>query len=243
MTRHASSGALIEQLKTVLAHYRELGFDPPPIRRGRAVRTSPRAPAMAVEKKEVPRLFTLEDLRQEIGDCRRCKLHQGRKHLVFGEGAPDASLVFVGEGPGRDEDLTGRPFVGAAGELLTRIIAAMGLTREEVYICNIVKCRPPRNRDPEKDEVEACLPFLKRQLRILRPKAICVLGRVAGCSLIGGAFKISMDRGRWFDFEGIPLMPTYHPAFLLRNQSAKRQVWEDVQKIMGRLGLEVKRNG
>jgi len=242
MMQHAPSGGLIERLKMVLDHYRELGFDPPPVRSGRAGRAPARTPAIKVEKKEVHRLFTLEDLRQEIGDCRRCKLHQGRKHLVFGEGAPDASLVFVGEGPGRDEDLTGRPFVGAAGELLTRIIAAMGLTREEVYICNIVKCRPPRNRDPEKDEVEACLPFLKRQLRILRPKVICVLGRVAGCSLLGGAFKISVDRGRWFDFEGIPLMPTYHPAFLLRNQSAKRQVWEDVQKIMGRLGLEVKRH-
>lgn len=242
MTRDAPIEDLIEQLKTALAHYRELGFDPPPIKRRRAVRMPAAGAAPPIEMKEAAKPFTLEDLRKEIGDCRRCKLHLGRKHLVFGEGASDASLVFVGEGPGRDEDLTGRPFVGAAGELLTRIIAAMGLTREEVYICNIVKCRPPRNRDPEKDEVEACLPFLKRQLRILRPKVICVLGRVAGCSLLGGTFKISVDRGRWFDFEGTPLMPTYHPAFLLRNQSAKRQVWEDVQKIMGRLGLEVKRN-
>jgi DNA polymerase len=135
--------------------------------------------------------------------------------------------------------MAGRPFVGEAGRLLTRIINAMGLTREEVYICNVVKCRPPRNRDPERDEVETCIPFLKRQLHIINPEVICVLGRVAGQGLLGKDFRITMGRGNWHSYVGMPLMPTYHPAYLLRNPSAKRQVWEDVQKIMLCLGLEV----
>jgi DNA polymerase len=162
--------------------------------------------------------------------------------LVFGEGSHDARLVFVGEGPGRDEDKVGRPFVGEAGRLLTRIIEAMGLEREEVYICNVVKCRPPRNRDPEKHEIETCLPFLRRQLSIIRPEAICTLGRIAGRSLLGEDFGITRGRGKWHSYEGIPLMPTFHPAYLLRYPSAKRQVWEDVQEIMKLLGLEVRKN-
>jgi uracil-DNA glycosylase family 4 len=185
---------------------------------------------------------SLEDLKQYIGDCKRCKLCQGRMKLVFGEGSPEAKLVFVGEGPGRDEDLAGRPFVGEAGRLLTRIVAAMGLTREEVYICNVVKCRPPKNRDPEEDEVEACLPFLKEQLNLVRPQVICTLGRVAGQTLLGKEFKITRGRGSWYTFMETPLMPTFHPAYLLRNPSAKRQVWEDIQKVMKRLGLEVKKD-
>jgi DNA polymerase len=185
---------------------------------------------------------SLEDLRQFIGDCRRCKLCQGRTKLVFGEGYSKAELVFVGEGPGRDEDLAGLPFVGEAGRLLTRIVAAMGLTREEVYICNVVKCRPPKNRDPEEDEVETCLPFLKEQLKLIRPQVICTLGRVAGQTLLGKDFRMTRDRGSWYTFLGTPLMPTFHPAYLLRNPSAKRQVWEDIQKVMKRLGLEVKKD-
>jgi DNA polymerase len=179
-----------------------------------------------------------------VGDCRRCKLHKGRTRLVFGEGAPRARLVFVGEGPGRQEDLEGRPFVGEAGKLLTRIIEnGMGLARKNVYICNIVKCRPPKNRDPEGDEIESCIPFLRQQLKIIQPEVICALGRVAGQAMLGGDFKISRERGRWLSYTGIPLLATYHPAYLLRNPSAKRQVWDDVQKIMQHLGLEVKKNG
>jgi uracil-DNA glycosylase family 4 len=185
---------------------------------------------------------SLDNLRQFIGDCRKCKLCQGRTKLVFGEGSQEAKLVFVGEGPGRDEDLAGRPFVGEAGKLLTRIVAAMGLTRDEVYICNVVKCRPPKNRDPEEDEVEACLPFLKEQLNLVRPQVICTLGRVAGQTLLGKEFKITRGRGSWYTFMETPLMPTFHPAYLLRNPSAKRQVWEDIQKVMKRLGLEVKKD-
>jgi DNA polymerase len=186
---------------------------------------------------------SLEALRAFIGDCRRCKLHKGRNQLVFGEGSPRARIVFVGEGPGRDEDREGRPFVGEAGRLLTRIIEkGMGLPREEVYICNVVKCRPPRNRDPERDEIDTCLPFLKRQLAIIAPEVICVLGRVAGEALLGPDFRISRRRGQWHAYMGIPLMPTYHPAYLLRNPSAKRPVWEDVKGMMERLGLEVKRD-
>lgn len=155
-----------------------------------------------------------------------------------------AKLVFVGEGPGVDEDLAGRPFVGKSGKLLTKIIEkGMGLTREEVYICNVVKCQPPKNRDPEKDEIEACVPFLKKQLQSINPEVICCLGRVACQALLGSGFKITLERGKWRSYEDIPLMPTFHPAYLLRNPSAKRQVWEDVKMIMKRIGLEVKTNG
>jgi uracil-DNA glycosylase family 4 len=184
---------------------------------------------------------SLEALKAFIGDCTRCKLHKGRTKLVFGEGSPNARLVFVGEGPGHEEDLEGRPFVGEAGRLLTRIIKAMGLTREEVFICNVVKCRPPGNREPEKDEVETCSPFLKRQLSLVKPEVICSLGRVAGQTLLGRDFMITLERGKWHSYADIPVMPTYHPAYLLRHASAKRQVWEDVQQVMQRLGLEVKK--
>jgi DNA polymerase len=186
---------------------------------------------------------SLEHLREIIGDCRRCRLWNGRGHLVFGEGSPNAALMFVGEGPGREEDAVGRPFVGEAGRLLTRIIEnGMGLSRQDVYICNVVKCRPPNNRDPESDEVDTCLPFLKEQIRIIQPRVLCILGRVAGQALFGDSFRVSDERGRWRRYMGTPLMPTYHPAYLLRNPSAKRDVWEDVKEIMGALGLEVKGN-
>ncbi len=185
---------------------------------------------------------SLEELKKYIGDCKRCKLGYGRTNLVFGVGSPQARLVFVGEGPGREEDEAGLPFVGEAGRLLTRIIKAMGFIREEVYICNVVKCRPPKNRDPEEDEIETCLPFLKEQLNLIRPQVICTLGRIAAQALLGREFKITFERGRWHSFMDIPLMPTYHPAYLLRNPSAKRQVWDDIQKIMKHMGLEVKKD-
>jgi len=176
-----------------------------------------------------------------LGDCQRCGLHTGRTNLVFGEGNEKARLVFVGEGPGFDEDQEGRPFVGKSGQLLTRIIEkGMGLTRNDVYICNVVKCRPPGNRDPNPDESSVCLPFLKAQLDIIGPEVICALGRVACQALLGSGFRITRDRGHWRTYNDIPLMPTFHPAYLLRNPAAKRPVWDDVKSIMGKLGLEVK---
>jgi DNA polymerase len=187
----------------------------------------------------------LHALRAFIGNCKRCKLSQGRTHLVFGEGSPEARLVFVGEGPGAEEDAAGRPFVGEAGKLLTKIIeSGMGLKREDVYICNVVKCRPPMNRDPDSEEIQTCLPFLKQQLKIIKPEVICTLGRIAAQSLLGREFKITQERGNWFSFMETPLMATFHPAYILRNFSEERRlkklVWEDVKKMMRRLGLKVR---
>ena len=175
-------------------------------------------------------------VRTDLGDCVRCKLAHGRTNLVFGVGNPDADLVFVGEGPGAEEDRQGEPFVGRAGELLTKMIQAMGRARGDVYICNVVKCRPPGNRDPEPDEVAACEPFLKRQLAAIRPRAIVGLGKFAVQALMGdpGA-RITRVRGTWFTYEGVPVMPTFHPAYLLRNPAAKRDAWNDLQAVMTRL--------
>ena len=175
---------------------------------------------------------TLQQVRKELGDCQRCKLARGRTKIVFGVGNPKAELVFVGEGPGAEEDAQGLPFVGAAGQLLTKMIEAMGLRREQVYICNVVKCRPPGNRDPEPDEIEACEPFLKAQLAAIRPKAIVALGRFAVQTLLRDKSPITRQRGRWREFDGIQLMPTFHPAYLLRNPSEKRRAWEDLQQVM-----------
>jgi uracil-DNA glycosylase family 4 len=178
-----------------------------------------------------PSSSSLKEVREELGDCRRCKLHSSRKKIVFGTGNPKALLVFVGEGPGRDEDLQGKPFVGLAGQLLTKIIQAIQLTREEVYIANIIKCRPPGNRNPEPDEIQACEPFLIKQLEAIRPKLICALGTFAAQTLLKTEERISLLRGRFHQYQGIPLMPTYHPAYLLRNPQFKRDVWEDMKKI------------
>jgi DNA polymerase len=174
----------------------------------------------------------LEATKRELGDCRRCGLADTRLNIVFGEGSPGAELVFVGEAPGGDEDIEGKPFVGRAGQLLTRIIVAMGLTRQDVYICNILKCRPPGNRNPLPVEIAACEPFLIRQLEAIKPRVICALGSFAAHTLLKSEILISELRGRFYHYQGIPLMPTYHPAYLLRNPGAKKQVWEDVQKIM-----------
>jgi DNA polymerase len=176
-------------------------------------------------------LSTLEAVREELGECRRCKLHPTRTNIVFGTGNPKAKLAFVGEGPGRDEDLQGKPFVGLAGQLLTKIIQAIQLTREEVYITNIIKCRPPGNRNPEPDEIKACEPFLIKQLEVIRPKLICALGTFAAQTLLKTEERISLLRGKFHQYQGIPLMPTYHPAYLLRNPNFKRDVWEDMKKI------------
>jgi uracil-DNA glycosylase len=184
---------------------------------------------------------SLPAILSDIGDCTRCKLHRGRTKLVFGDGNPKADLVFVGEGPGRDEDVQGLPFVGRAGKLLTQMIEAMGLQRQDVYICNVVKCRPPENRTPEKDEVETCSPFLLRQLDAISPKVIVCLGSVAAQTLLETNRGISHFRGEWLDFRGRKLMATYHPAYLLRNPSAKGEVWKDLQKVMAVLGLRGKK--
>jgi uracil-DNA glycosylase family 4 len=175
--------------------------------------------------------LTLEAIRSAIGDCARCRLHEGRQSVVFGEGNPHASLVFVGEAPGREEDLQGRPFVGQAGELLTRIIEAIDLRREEVYIANIVKCRPPQNRNPQPDEIRTCLPFLRKQLEAIRPKIICALGTFAAQTLLETEERISLLRGKFYAYQGARLMPTYHPAFLLRNPQFKKDVWEDMKMV------------
>lgn len=185
---------------------------------------------------------TLQAIREDIGDCIRCKLHKGRNKIVFGDGHPHAKLVFIGEGPGRDEDLQGLPFVGRAGKLLTQMIEAMGLQRSDVYIANVVKCRPPENRAPEKDEVHACSPFLIRQLDLIAPQVIVTLGSISTQTILETASGISALRGNWQVFRGIKLMPTYHPAYLLRNPAAKSEVWKDLQKVMAELGLEIKKS-
>ena len=180
---------------------------------------------------------SLERICGELAGCTRCKLHRRRTNIVFGVGNPHADLVFVGEGPGHDEDVQGIPFVGRAGQLLTQMINAMGLSREDVYIANVVKCRPPENRAPEKDEVATCLPFLLRQLTNINPKVIVCLGSVAAQALLNTNKAISHFRGQWLDFRGAKLMATYHPAYLLRNPHAKPEVWADLKKVMAFLGL------
>ena len=177
------------------------------------------------------RPMTLEEVRQEMGECTRCKLHRHRTQIVFGVGNPKARLVFVGEAPGADEDAQGEPFVGRAGQLLTKIIEAMGMRREDVYICNIIKCRPPNNRTPESDEILACQPFLK-QLQAIGPQFICALGGPATQTLLQTKEAISRLRGKFYDFHGIPLLATYHPAFLLRNPHEKKTVWEDMKFLL-----------
>ncbi len=175
---------------------------------------------------------SLEKIRTDLGNCKRCKLCQGRANIVFGTGNPRARLVFVGEGPGYEEDQKGEPFVGAAGQLLTKIIQAINLTREQVYICNIIKCRPPGNRNPEPDEIKACSVYLKRQLAVIKPDFICALGTVAAQTLLKTSTPISKLRGCFYDYMGTKLLPTFHPAYLLRNQDKKREVWEDMKMFM-----------
>ncbi|HTK94352.1 MAG TPA: uracil-DNA glycosylase [Terriglobales bacterium] len=180
----------------------------------------------------------LRAIREDIGDCTRCVLHKGRHNLVFGVGNPRAELMFVGEGPGADEDAKGEPFVGRAGQLLNKMIEAMGLKREEVYIANVVKCRPPDNRTPERDEMETCGPFLFRQIEAIRPKVIVALGATATKALLNVNEPMSALRGRWHDFRGTKLIATYHPAYLLRDPRQKPEAWKDLQMAMKELGLK-----
>jgi DNA polymerase len=172
-------------------------------------------------------------------NCNACRLAGTRKNVVFGVGNPHADLMFVGEAPGRDEDEKGEPFVGRAGQLLTDIIKAMKLTRDDVYIANVVKCRPPENRNPEPDELDECRPFIRRQIEMIQPKVIVALGKIGLQSLTEKSYAISAVRGQWLDYNGIKLMPTYHPAYLLRTPSAKKDVWNDMKKVMAELGISL----
>jgi uracil-DNA glycosylase family 4 len=222
-------------LRRYLSYYQDLGIKT-------LYRRVPEPPAPLARQAEppAPRSSPLQQIREEIGDCKRCRLHEGRKQIVFGVGNPEAKLVFVGEGPGADEDEQGVPFVGRAGQLLTQMIEntarkeGIPLQRQDVYICNVVKCRPPGNRTPEPDEMETCGPFLFQQLEAIRPKAICALGGTVVRALLGRKEGVTRLRGNWFDWHGIQVMVTYHPSYLLRpyNQDAKREAWEDLKKVL-----------
>ncbi len=220
---------IAENIKNVLEFYQVLGFESLPIQlKGRSRK------ALLGNKDAA-----LKALRKKIGDCKRCKLCNKRTNVVFGEGNPCAKLMFIGEAPGKEEDLQARPFVGDAGILLTRLIEKMGFKREDVYIANIMKCRPPMNRDPEIDEIEKCRGFVEKQIEIISPKVIIALGRISSLTLIGDArLKITAIRGKFFDYKGTPLMPTFHPAYLIRNPKDKWLTWSDAQKVLRILGMK-----
>jgi DNA polymerase len=244
---------LVGQLRTHLAARQLSGLAGVP-RKPSARRAAALAPAPAAAAAPPPPAVSDDDssgrprgagglklVRDELGECQRCKLAPLRTKLVFGVGNPDAHLVFVGEAPGADEDAQGEPFVGKAGQLLTKMIEAMGYRREDVYICNILKCRPPGNRNPEPDEIEKCEPFLKAQLAAIRPRMIVTLGKFAAQCLLRDDTPISRLRGTFRSYEGIQLMPTFHPAYLLRDPSKKKEAWEDLKKVNAALksmGLE-----
>ncbi|MBS2026795.1 MAG: uracil-DNA glycosylase [Deltaproteobacteria bacterium] len=211
---------------------------PAPIAKPAPVAQRPLAPPAPVAPPSGDPVARLAQIRADLGDCKRCKLCQKRKNLVFGVGNPRAELVFVGEGPGENEDLQGEPFVGAAGQLLDKMIEAMGLSRQQVYICNVVKCRPPGNRNPEPDEIEQCEPFLLQQLDAIRPKVVVALGKFAAQTLLRDPTSITRMRGQWRAYRGMKLMPTFHPSYLLRSPSEKRKAWDDLQLVMKELGLE-----
>jgi uracil-DNA glycosylase len=231
MTVDSEALRVIGSLRAYLEELRESGVDALPLVAG--VVASVAAGAAVAGGRE-----TLEAIREELGECSRCGLGKTRTSLVFGVGNPRARLVFVGEAPGRDEDLRGEPFVGEAGQLLTKIIQAMGFERSEVYICNVLKCRPPNNRNPLPEEIEQCHPFMLRQVKAIGPAVVVALGTFAAQTLLRTREPISRLRGHFHDYHGIPLMPTFHPAFLLRNAGMKREVWEDMQQVMKLLGKE-----
>jgi uracil-DNA glycosylase len=227
MSREAS---VREQLAARLRELRALGEDGVP----RAARTR----AAAAEPSGGWESLELDPLRAFLADCRRCRLCEQRTQVVFGVGNPSARLMFVGEGPGEDEDLRGEPFVGRAGQLLTDMIEkGMGLRRQDVYIANVVKCRPPGNRNPQKDEIAQCSPFLRRQVALVRPEVIVALGTFAAQTLLRSEATIGKLRGAWHEYEGIPLRPTYHPAYLLRSPEQKKPAWEDLKAVLERLGI------
>ena len=218
-------------LKGWVAYQKELG-----VRGFARCRTCPEPEELG----EFPsRVLTLKGVREELGDCTRCALCESRTQIVFGVGPENAELMFVGEAPGADEDKQGEPFVGRAGQLLTKIINAMKFDRKEVYITNVNKCRPPSNRDPKPEEVAACEPFLIRQIQVIKPQVLVALGKWAAQTLLQSETPISALRGRFHDYHGIPLMPTFHPAAILRNPGYKRPVWDDMKQVMARMGKEV----
>ena len=227
-----------DDLSSQLEFFRDIGVDslqiPSPSGRGWRANSAPgegHSPAVPVPAST----DTLDSIRSDIGDCQRCKLSPTRTHIVFGSGGPNAELVFVGEAPGYDEDQQGLPFVGRAGQLLTKIIESINLKREDVYICNVLKCRPPENRNPEPDEVAACNPFLRRQLAAIQPKIVCCLGTFAAQTVLQTAAPISRLRGKFFDMDGMRVIATFHPAYLLRSPEKKREVWEDMKQIRAEL--------
>jgi uracil-DNA glycosylase len=250
--RSGLQGVMMAKTSRAVAAPIQVG-PPPAVAPSRAVNTAPagapepvnvrvEADAAAEVVAEKPRTGEagLRVVRDELGDCQRCKLAPSRNNLVFGVGNPDADLVFVGDAPGADEDAQGEPFVGKAGQLLTKMIEAMGYTRADVYICNVLKCRPPGNRNPEPDEVASCEPFLKRQLAAIRPRMIVALGKFAAQCLLRDDTPITRLRGGFRSYEGIPLMPTLHPAYLLRDPSKKKLAWEDLKAVnaaLARVGV------
>ncbi len=217
---------IVADLKSYLEYLRELGVEGLPVSPGALPEKDVSNPSPAPSRSK-----SLEEVRAELGDCRRCKLHRTRRTIVFGEGDKKAKLMIIGEGPGYDEDVQGRPFVGKAGQLLTKILQSIRLNREEVYIANIIKCRPPQNRNPEPDEIRSCYPFLLGQINAIQPKIICALGTFAAQTLLKTERKITALRGKAYDQDGIQVIPTYHPAYLLRNPDKKRDVWEDMKRI------------
>ena len=245
----------------MLQFYKEMGFDRLPLKsseESRVANSRPGSVSYELEKGRdslTPAILypppdagqpatdgevALKALREEVGACRKCGLFAGRTHLVFGEGSPEAGIMFIGEAPGHEEDLQGRPFVGEAGQLLTKLIEKMGLKRESVYIANIIKCRPPMNRDPQEEEMSVCSPYLDRQIEIISPKVIVSLGRISTYTLMGlkgpiSKFSITRTRGKFYEYKDIPVMPTFHPAYLLRNPKDKWLVWEDAQAVLKRL--------
>lgn len=235
-----------QQLAARVNYYREMGiydFYRRPIEAGTELMSVEPPETMASSNSEPLPIIqdkpaALQRIREDIGDCTRCRLHKGRTNLVFGVGNPNAEIMFVGEGPGADEDAKGEPFVGRAGQLLNNMISAMGLKREDVYIANVVKCRPPGNRTPEKDECDICSPFLLRQIDVIKPRVIVALGAVAAKTLLALNDSMASLRGRWYDFRGARLAVTYHPAYLLRDPRQKKEAWKDLQMVMKYLGLK-----
>ena len=226
MTARHEFSKIIDEIDVTLRHMADRGCD------GFDCAQASLAKMAAWGQPAVQDNETLDGIRTDLGDCKRCKLAARRKNIVFGAGDANAAIVFVGEGPGYDEDQQGEPFVGAAGQLLTKIIQAIKLDRNRVYICNVIKCRPPGNRNPEADEIETCFPFLQRQLASIRPDFIVALGAFAAQTLLQTTTPISILRGRFHDYRGIKVLPTYHPAYLLRNEDKKRDVWEDMKMLM-----------
>jgi DNA polymerase len=244
-TLTAETRSLLASVRATLKELAEEGVEQFDRRGGAAIESPPRLDAAALQEPEPDsarshlgeRARTLEDVRLELGECTRCPLSEDRNRIVFGDGNPDAALMFIGEGPGQEEDRRGLPFVGRAGELLTQMIeGGLEIPRSEVYICNIVKCRPPKNRTPQSDEVSSCKPFLDGQIDAVKPRTIVALGRPATSLLLGRDVSITRVRGTWHEYRGIPLMPTFHPAFLLRQYTLenRRVVWEDLKAALTR---------